>query len=365
MLYLPNVLKRCPQCENIYPATPEYFHRNRTTADGFQRQCAICHRKAVHQKKKEPFEQLLLWENSTTNENNLDIETPEKTKQCTKCKQWKLATAKYFHRDRAMADGLTYACSECRTKARNEWLAAHPEQANKKKVKSTRKYEPIPDGFKRCTKCQETLPATTEYFHSDKSHASGLRTQCRTCRNEIVQKQRAETPEQQRVIRQRFYRNHTERVKKKVREYVDRNREKRSEYEREYWQKNVDKRQAKHVRRKAAKKSLPNTFTAQDWEHCLDYWGNRCAACGREADNETIVLSPDHWIALTDPRADNPGTVPMNIVPLCGALKGGRNACNNTKHKRNAMTWLIERFGEGEAQVILARVQAYFDSLHD
>lgn len=283
-----NSVKRCPKCENIYPATPEYFHRRRGTIDGLQRKCITCHDQDLQ-----------------------DVSAgQEKTKR------------DYRH-------------------------VVIPQ---------------VPDGYKFCKHCENILPATLEYFHRDSSKLDGFHGICAECRCNKGKKWRAENPEESAAQHRANYENNRKRIIENVRRYTERHKEERAAYEREYWQKNVDKRQAKHVRRKAAKKRLPNTFTAQDWERCLDYWEHRCAVCGRAAD-ETTVLSPDHWIALTDPREDNPGTVPTNIVPLCGSLKGGRNGCNNSKHKRNAVTWLIEKYGEDEAQIILERIRAYFESL--
>lgn len=34
--------KICTKCKNKFPATAEYFHRNKTTADGLNRQCKNC-----------------------------------------------------------------------------------------------------------------------------------------------------------------------------------------------------------------------------------------------------------------------------------------------------------------------------------
>ena len=38
--------------------------------------------------------------------------------------------------------------------------------------------------FKTCTKCGETLPATTEYFHKNKTGKYGLRSRCKKCEAE-------------------------------------------------------------------------------------------------------------------------------------------------------------------------------------
>lgn len=39
----------------------------------------------------------------------------------------------------------------------------------------------IPDGFKRCTRCREVKPATTEFFHRDSSRGDGFCYVCRPC----------------------------------------------------------------------------------------------------------------------------------------------------------------------------------------
>jgi hypothetical protein len=285
-------------------------------------------------------------------------DNPVPTKVCPQCKQSYPATPEYFHRNRSMSDGLAATCSRCRSGKGDSYKRNHLSTAGKK----VRVDPEVIEGYKRCSVCSKVFPATLEYFHSDKTHADSLRTQCKVCRIEKVKQQRADNPEAGRVSRKKYYENHKEEVKAVVREYQHKNREKRNEYENQYWRENRERKQAKSHRRKAAKLNLPNTFSAADWERCLDYWGHRCAACGREP-SEDVILSPDHWIALTDPRLDNPGTVPTNIVPLCNALKGGRGGCNNSKHKREAWVWLLERFGADEAAVILSRINAYFESL--
>jgi hypothetical protein len=64
----------------------------------------------------------------------------------------------------------------------------------------------------------------------------------------------------------------------------------------------------------------------------------------------------DHWIALSDPRPDNPGTVPTNIVPLCHGIGG----CNNRKSNRDPVEFLETEFGVRRARQILTRINAYF-----
>jgi len=37
-----NGMKQCFQCKQVYPATPEYFHRNKWRTDGLRAICKEC-----------------------------------------------------------------------------------------------------------------------------------------------------------------------------------------------------------------------------------------------------------------------------------------------------------------------------------
>ena len=67
-------------------------------------------------------------------------------------------------------------------------------------------------------------------------------------------------------------------------------------------------------------------------------------------------MAMDHWIPIVSP--DCPGTVPWNIVPLCG----GAGGCNNSKSDRNAAEWLIGKFGKRKGRAILRKIEAFLDS---
>ncbi len=104
----------------------------------------------------------------------------------------------------------------------------------------------------------------------------------------------------------------------------------------------------------ARKHSLPNTFTADDWQRALEYWEHKCAVCGRPR-GLWHTLAKDHWLPLTSP--DCPGTVATNILPLCH----GEGGCNNSKSKKDPESWLIERLGKRRAARKRGEIQAYFD----
>jgi hypothetical protein len=101
--------------------------------------------------------------------------------------------------------------------------------------------------------------------------------------------------------------------------------------------------------------SLPDTFTAEDWQHAIDYFGGHCAVCGCLPHGQ-LVLAADHWIPLSRGGA----TIPENIIPLCHSLRGASGSCNRSKWYKDPIEWLMERFGEEKGMEIEEKIQAYF-----
>lgn len=110
----------------------------------------------------------------------------------------------------------------------------------------------------------------------------------------------------------------------------------------------------KNNRRRAKAEKILNDFSADDWERCLDYWGHKCAVCGRPV-GLWHTLAMDHWIPLSSPNC--PGTTATNIIPLCHGLDG----CNNKKCKKLGAIFLIDILGEGKAKKKLREIEQYFE----
>lgn len=120
------------------------------------------------------------------------------------------------------------------------------------------------------------------------------------------------------------------------------------------WQKkNPDKvNQYKHVsqqRRLAKKHSLPSTLSTKDWICCKSYFKNCCVYCGIKT-----KLTADHYVPLASPACL--GTVANNILPAC-------ISCNSSKHRKNPVYWILDKFGHTKAMEILENIQSYFGSL--
>ncbi len=243
---------------------------------------------------------------------------------------------------------------------------------------------------KRCNKCGDELPATTEYWHKNKLTKDGLCHTCKACAIARARKWGIDHRDRQHTRNQRYYVEHKEEIKQQTRDYVQNHADEVKAYHADYHQRHKDKHNTKqrehrlnnraaydkrvrdwvmahpdrrkaianryaktpkgrvtHVRRRARVRSLPDTFTAQEWQMCLRYWRNRCAYCG-----EQKPLSADHFIPLASP--DCPGTIAENMLPAC-------KSCNSSKQHRDPVEWLSER--TPDYIEIFGQIAAYFDIL--
>lgn len=144
--------KQCSKCKEWLPATAEYFHRNKASADGLVSACKECLNRQTREARA-PYR----------------LPKPEQRpgfKQCSKCNEWK--PIQDFHKRAASKDGLAPKCKECRVKR----YAPRP--------KST-----VIDGMRNCTKCNRWLPATTKYFVKQSKHSTGLSSHCKECFKKI------------------------------------------------------------------------------------------------------------------------------------------------------------------------------------
>jgi hypothetical protein len=185
---------------------------------------------------------------------------------------------------------------------------------------------------KRCTLCNEMLPATTEYFYKQ-TGLPYLYSACKKCHNKrtsaTASKWQRAHPERSLETSRRFRKSHPS--------YINHTINQRHRY--------------------SKKCHLPSAFTDDDWQYCLSYFNHCCAICERPQ-GLWHYLAMDHWIPLSS--LECPGTVPINIVPLCQGVDG----CNNHKSSSDPVEWINKRFGKRKAKIIILRIQTYFDSLN-
>jgi hypothetical protein len=260
-------------------------------------------------------------------------------KRCTKCGVEYPSTAEYFNRTKNTKSGLVSNCRKCSRQQKTEY--------NRSRGHKPRTFSVVENGMRRCTKCGEWKPNSLEHFNRDSQKADGVSPYCKDCDYQNTQRWRQENPEKQLA-----------KSRRESAAMTPLRREQRREYYRKYARRAVESGRTKVVfnRRRARKHSLPDTLTHAEWQNALAYFGNCCAVCGRPR-GLWHTIAADHWIPLASPNC--PGTVKENMIPLCHGIDG----CNNSKNDIDPSEWLILKFGKRRAKQILARIQAYFDSL--
>lgn len=278
----------------------------------------------------------------------MDTHTAEPTlKRCSrkdKCVNplgcWLPATAEYFHRNVTGRDGLRSDCKVCGCDASRQYRLNNPER--------------VRDGLHHwyITNLERVKVYHSQYRSANREKIQDSRRRYRIANAETIKERKYQ-----------YYCLNSEAIKERQRQYACENRDKLRRSQREWRRENPEKVRITHLRRHTRKLGLPDTFTETDWQRAVDYFHGCCAICGRQANDlfGTHTLSKDHWIAVTDTRPDNPGTVPENILPLCHGVDG----CNNSKLNKDPIEWVTRQFGNRKAKQILARVEAYFQSLKE
>ena len=147
-----SITKICTTCGREFPATLEYFHRQKRGKYGVTSECKFC-----------------IAEKNFEKDDDYPVNTdPSITQVCTTCGKEFPATQEYFYKAKNGKYGLRGECKEC--------------NSNKQRARNN----PIntdPSILRRCTKCGKRLPATKEYFHKQKNGKYGLMTICKECDN--------------------------------------------------------------------------------------------------------------------------------------------------------------------------------------
>ncbi len=286
------------------------------------------------------------------------------TKRCSKCGRRLPATTGYFFSHRG---GLRPSCKECCGYLFTPDLIARHRRGN----------------LKRCSRGEQCVhpmgcwqPATKEHFHASRREKDSLHYVCKACikargtayrsensslikERKRVAAQRPESRERSRERNRKYRQVNAARLRKSERQRRIAHPERVREKNQRYCNTHQERTRSWVLRRRARRRGLPDAFTATDWQRALGYFNGCCAVCGRPLRDllGTHTAAADHWIPLSDPRSDNPGTVPTNIVPLCHGVGG----CNNRKSNRDPVEFLETEFGKRRAKQILARINAYFE----
>jgi 5-methylcytosine-specific restriction endonuclease McrA len=201
------------------------------------------------------------------------------TKRCTHCKIEKPATSEYFYvqkwKDRAPT--LRSMCRDCYWRRQEERIH-NPDPIKYPSWKAINKDFPDiceqPTMTKRCVRCGDEHPHTTEYFQRNSQQPWGLQVYCKSC------------------------------IKTYQRGYIKRD----------------------YVKKKASvtnnlRRTLAGTFTGDDIEAIRKAQGGRCYICHKKLGKKYHI---DHFIPIKLGGTNDPGNLRL-ACPHCNLTKSGKH----------------------------------------
>lgn len=254
-------------------------------------------------------------------------------KRCTKCGVEYSATSEFFY----LRDGhIVNPCKYCARLASRRHNAECPGISDASRKYREEHVEQVREWSRRSSAKRRLNPENKEKEKASRKVRNTLNHE------DLIAKSRA------------YYAANKDKERARSRQYQAAHRDEIRDKNRRRNQNNPERTRIKRHRRNARLRALPATFTAAHWAHALEYFNYCCAYCGRPQGLWRSLVK-DHYI----PLAGNGGFTPDNILPACQGIAG----CNNHKSSSDPVAWVVATFGSRRAKKILARIQAYFDSL--
>ena len=216
--------------------------------------------------------------------------------------------------------------------------------------------------FKTCTKCGETLPATTEYFYKAKGGKYGLNSTCKKCKAERDKQYYENNKDKVREQNKQYYEANKDKHSKYMKQWYEANKDKRLEQQKQYYEDNKDKISEYHkqyceankdkiaergkqwratpqgqivvfnssCRRRIKEQNQGNGITKERWLACMKFFGFRCAYSGQVLSKDTRSL--DHIKPLNQGGKHEI----WNVVPMDRGL-------NSSKQDKDMEEWYQEQ----------------------
>lgn len=268
---LPLSEKCCPRCETVKPASQ--FQKSHSSGDGLSSYCKSC-----------------LWQHKSRDRNP----APEGQKRCSSCQTFK--PLEQFFNDSCTKDGKGYECKPCHKERQNRIVSLlEPERerlsTRKGMAHTMRPKEILPEGQKRCLKCDEIK--AFEAFGKKRGGQFDLDSYCREC-SKKRSRLPVQMPEEKRCPK-------CETVKPSIEFYVTRSLRSStglSAYCRDCSQADARTR-VKYSYLQARRKATQSYgITVEDYECMLQEQNGKCASCGYPETTmirgKVIPLSIDH-----------------------------------------------------------------------
>ena len=208
------------------------------------------------------------------------------------------------------------------------------------------------EDVKICYVCKQTKPLSDFYRYKNYGKMI-VSSYCRPCSIRRVALRRENNPGIRKVEHKKWYVKYRERERSRyaqnkdkilakqrqyyianrkarlvaVKAYILGHKEKYAEYQRGYgrteakresrrksYRRHREKYYAAVEQRRARKRQIPGSYSAEQWIALKERYGNRCLCCGKH--EPEVVLTVDHVVPITHPESS--GEI-GNIQPLCKA----------------------------------------------
>lgn len=286
-----------------------------------------------------------------------DVMTEVKSRICTKCGLEKPLALDYWHKCAANPEGFKTQCKECGRAAARQWRVDNIDRVKEKEKRYRENNQEKIKAYGRHYRASHK-----EHFDATREKRAEYQRLYRAINRERLlandrlyrQEHRSEILERRRESR----RVNRKKIRFAAHQHYLRHRDRLLEKQRQYHRANPQKAHAASLRRRARVAALPYDFKDDDWNYCLEYFGYRCVVCGNQLRDLFGEIEPhaEHWIAISDPRPDNPGTVPGNMVCMC-------NKCNLAKSNTPPEQWLKSTLGLRRAKSVIHRVEVFFSTV--
>lgn len=282
-------MKACTKCGATYPRTIEYFKKAKKCKDGFYGQCKKC----VSKRSKA-----------------YDEANKERKKEYSK-------QYRQDHKDERQEYQVQY---------RHDNRESYLDKARKYREK-TKEHRDEYNKQYSITHREENRARWKIYYQKNKESRMEYQKVYRMENEEVVIKKRREYKQKNKDkiarVGKMYRAANGERISEWNKQYQKDHKEERTDYMKKYRMENPEKHRIIGHNRRVKIRSLPRTFTIEQWEKAKAYFDNKCAFCEKEK-----PLTLEHFVAV-----DNGGEFTKdNVIPSC-------QSCNSSKWKHDCIVW--------------------------
>lgn len=144
------------------------------------------------------------------------------SKKCIKCLDTLPRTAKYFGRNKNRKDGLTNTCRVCLNRRRRDWEKENHEK-NKQKVREYYENLPKDKEYKKCSECGDVLKRSKDNFYEELTATDGLYPYCKACNTKLGNVWRENNKEKRKQYNREYYQKNAEKLKKRTKKFREEN----------------------------------------------------------------------------------------------------------------------------------------------